>query len=154
MIRTTEASGRIILHARRKRFALVAACRIGVKGLAATLVFLGLAPLAIAQEADQDFQPLKAAAGIVDLSTRTPQAPDFVRQSRPNSQTLDYAPLTGPDKERIRVKTPQEIEAEQAELLASRGLADRRGKNLASVKMAPISAGKPHGKHGKSTKWP
>lgn len=62
------------------------------------------------------------------LSTRlwadVPEAKDFVRQSRPASDALDYQPTSGTEIERPGLKTKAELEAMQSEL---EGAAARNG---------------------------
>ncbi|VFU08940.1 conserved protein of unknown function [Methylocella tundrae] len=45
-----------------------------------------------------------------------PEAKDFVRQSRPPQDTLDYRPTTGTDPERPKPRTKAELDALQSEL--------------------------------------
>jgi hypothetical protein len=45
-----------------------------------------------------------------------PEASDFVRESRPPPEVLDYAPLTGPDREGPKLKTGDELKALEKEL--------------------------------------
>ena len=50
------------------------------------------------------------------LFADVPEARDFVRESRPPPDTLDYQPLTGPDRERPKLKTKDELKALASEL--------------------------------------
>jgi len=45
-----------------------------------------------------------------------PEANDFVRESRPPPEVLDYAPLTGPDREGPKLRTSDELKALEREL--------------------------------------
>lgn len=42
--------------------------------------------------------------------TEVPEAPDFVKASRPAQERLDYAPLTGPEPKGPPRKSPEELE--------------------------------------------
>jgi hypothetical protein len=53
------------------------------------------------------------------LFADVPDARDFVRESRPPPDTLDYQPLTGPDRERPKLKTKDELKALASELEAA-----------------------------------
>jgi hypothetical protein len=50
------------------------------------------------------------------LFADVPEAKDFVRESRPPPNTLDYLPLTGPDREGPKLKTKDELKALETEL--------------------------------------
>ncbi|MCI0467060.1 MAG: hypothetical protein L0Y57_08660 [Beijerinckiaceae bacterium] len=64
----------------------------------------------------------KAGGSPLDtlLSTRlfadVPEAKDFVRESRPPPENLNYQPVTGPDREGPKPKSQAEIEALENEL--------------------------------------
>lgn len=42
--------------------------------------------------------------------TEVPEAPDFVKATRPAPERLDYAPLTGPEPKGPPRKSPEELE--------------------------------------------
>jgi hypothetical protein len=50
------------------------------------------------------------------LKADVPEARDFVRQSRPSSDSLDYQPTTGTDPQRPKLRTKAELDALKAEL--------------------------------------
>jgi hypothetical protein len=50
------------------------------------------------------------------LRADVPEARDFVRESRPPPEVLDYAPLTGPDREGPKLRTRDELKALEREL--------------------------------------
>jgi hypothetical protein len=70
-------------------------------------------------------QDAKAGGSPLDtlLSTRlfadVPEAKDFVRETRPPPETLDYVPLTGPDREGEKPKSKDELKALASELEAA-----------------------------------
>ena len=70
-------------------------------------------------------QDAKAGGSPLDtlLSTRlfadVPEAKDFVRETRPAQDTLDYVPLTGPDREGEKPKNKDELKAMASELEAA-----------------------------------
>jgi hypothetical protein len=48
-----------------------------------------------------------------------PEAKDFVRETRPQPETLDYVPLTGPDREGAKPRNKDELKALASELEAA-----------------------------------
>ena len=49
--------------------------------------------------------PFRAVTDFIGVTTETGEAPDFIRQTRPEGK-MDYSHLTGVDKPRVAVKTP------------------------------------------------
>ena len=61
------------------------------------------------------------------LWTETGPAKDFVKDSRPDPKTLDYAPLTGTDPERPKPRDAANVQALQAELERDRVVNQGKG---------------------------
>lgn len=99
------------LRATPQRMALPAACLGFCLGFC-----LGAGSDALAQDAR------KTGGSPLDTLMRTrlwadvPEAKDFVRQTRPSTDQLDYQPTRGTDPERPKVRTGAELEALQREL--------------------------------------
>jgi hypothetical protein len=117
--------------------------------LALTLAFAAglFASAARAQESAQQNQnvqqnPFRSLTDAIGLTTESGQGADFVRQSRPDLDKMDYSKLAGPEKKRAPVRTPAEIEADKAELVAEREKANARLKSLNGEKMAPVAPNK------------
>jgi hypothetical protein len=86
--------------------------------------------------------PLRAVTDFMKITTETPQAPDFVRATRPDAETMDYSHLTGVDKKRAPVKTPEQVQADTKDLMATRARVDGRRKKLEGEKIAPVAPNK------------
>jgi hypothetical protein len=86
--------------------------------------------------------PLRAATNWLGLTTEATEGPDFVRQTRPDADKMDYSRLTGVDKQRAPVRTPAEVEADKAELIAARQKSAARMKKLGAEKMDPVAPAK------------
>lgn len=86
--------------------------------------------------------PLRAATNWLGWTTEPGDAPDFVRQTRPDVDKLGYSHLTGVDKKRAAVRTPAEVEADKAELIAERNKSVARMKKLGAEKMDPVAPAK------------
>jgi hypothetical protein len=86
--------------------------------------------------------PFRAVTDSIGWTTETGAAPDFIRQTRPDADKMDYSHLTGVDKPRIAVKTPQQVEADKAALIATRDKADARRKKLQGEKLEAIAPNK------------
>ncbi|HXW72891.1 MAG TPA: hypothetical protein VEK34_15950 [Methylocella sp.] len=88
---------------------------MGHKTCGAVLALLAGSLAASAQQAKTYGSPLDTL-----MSTRlwadVPEAKDFVRDSRPSPEGLDYEPLTGTDPERPKPRSKAEVQALQAEL--------------------------------------
>ncbi len=74
------------------------------------------------------------------LWTETGPAKDFVRDSRPDPRSLDYAPLTGTDPERPKPRDKANIEALQAELERDQVVNQGKGRRLGPLKPAKKAA--------------
>ena len=81
-------------------------------------ICLGLAFLAPAQGETVRGSPLDTLMST-HLFADVPEARDFVRESRPPPDALDYQPLTGPDREGPKRKTKDELKAMESELEAA-----------------------------------
>ncbi len=78
-------------------------------------IYLGFALLVPAQGETVRGSPLDTLMST-HLFADVPEARDFVRESRPPPDTLDYQPLTGPDREGPKLKTKDELKALESEL--------------------------------------
>ncbi len=67
-------------------------------------------------------------------------ARDFVRESRPDPNSLDYAPLTGTDPVRAKPRDAANIQALQAELERDRVANNRKAPAPAHAKKAKVKA--------------
>jgi hypothetical protein len=86
--------------------------------------------------------PFRAVTDFMGLTTESAEAPDFVRQTRPDGDKMDYSHLTGVEKPRIPVKTPEQVEADKAALIATRDKADGRRKKLQGEKLEAVAPNK------------
>ncbi len=84
--------------------------------------------------------PLRSLTDAIGLTTESGPPADFVRQSRPaDPDKMDYSGLSGVDKKRVPVRKPAEVEADKADLIATRDKANAQLKKLGAVKMAPVA---------------
>lgn len=83
--------------------------------------------------------PFRAVTDAMGLTTEAGPGADFVRQSRPDLNKLDYSGLSGVDKKRVPVRTPAEVEADKADLIASREKANTQLKKLGAEKVTPVA---------------
>jgi hypothetical protein len=123
-----------------------------VIALGAVLAVFSAAPVALAQEnaakpakppipADPPApNPFRAVTDFMKITTETNESADFVRETRPD--TMDYSHLTGVDKPRTPLKTPEQVEADKAALISTRERADTRRKKLQGEKMQAIAPNK------------
>jgi hypothetical protein len=104
-------------------------------------LFCALAVAAVggASEARAQQNFLRNLTNALHITTDTDEGPDFVRESRPDIKSLEFQPLTGADKPRAAVKTPAELEADKAALVAEREKADARRKRLQAEQVAPVA---------------
>ncbi len=79
---------------------------------------LSLAAVVSGQDAKAGGSPLDTLLST-HLFADVPDAKDFVRDTRPPAETLDYAPLAGPDREGEKPKNKDELKALAAELEAA-----------------------------------
>jgi hypothetical protein len=86
--------------------------------------------------------PVRALTNAMGMTKDTGDGPDFVRETRPDLKSLDFSHLTGVDKPRVPVKTPAELEADKAQLIADRERADARRKKLQAEKVEAIAPNK------------
>jgi hypothetical protein len=86
--------------------------------------------------------PFRAVTDFIGLTTETGEAADFVRQTRPDADKMDYSHLTGVDKPRVPVKTAEQVEADKAALIATRDKADARRKKLQGEKLESVAPNK------------
>jgi hypothetical protein len=107
--------------------------------LAASLCLCGAAAQG---QTNPQTDPLRAATNWLGWTTEPGEGPDFVRQTRPDADKMDYSGLTGVDKQRAPVRTPAEIEADKAELIAARQKSAARLKKLGAEKMEPVAPAK------------
>src|SRR5208282_757330 len=83
--------------------------------------------------------PFRAMTDWMGITTEAGEAPDFVRQTRPDLEKTDYSHLSGVDKKRVPVRTPAEVEADKAELTAERDKSAERLKKLGAEKVDPVA---------------
>jgi hypothetical protein len=86
--------------------------------------------------------PGRGILEFLGLTTDVGPRPDFVARSRPDEDKLDYSPLTGPEKKRKPVKSPSELAADTAELIAARQKNADRVKKLQGERVAPVAPNK------------
>jgi hypothetical protein len=86
--------------------------------------------------------PFRSLTDALGMTTEAGDAPDFIRQTRPDAEKMDYSHLTGVDKKRAPVRTPAEVEADKAELVAVRDKSAARMKKLGAEKMTPVAPAK------------
>ncbi len=97
-------------------------------------------PSAPAQSAPRS--PLRALTDTLGWTVETDQGPNFVHDSRPSPKSMGYTRLTGPKKKRAPVRTPAQLAADTADLIAARDKAEARLKRLKAEKLAPIAPSK------------
>ncbi|MBB4196641.1 hypothetical protein CCR94_20370 [Rhodoblastus sphagnicola] len=76
--------------------------------------------------------PLRAVTNAIGLTAPTGERPDFVRESRPDEEKMDFVPFLGPEKKRIPLKTQEQTAADDAALVADKNRAQGRQKKLQS----------------------
>ncbi len=86
--------------------------------------------------------PLRALSDKLNWTSEAGDGPDFVSQSRPDPKAMGYSPLTGEEKQRVPVKTPDQVKADMDQLVKDRGLADAKAKGLNAVKADPVAPNK------------
>ncbi|WP_139223604.1 hypothetical protein [Methylocapsa palsarum] len=106
---------------------------------AALGLFLGSGFCAFAQS------PPKPPDSPLDTIMKTrlwadvPEAKDFVRQTRPPSDALEYQPTHGVAPERPALRTKSELEAMQAELEGTRSHNQAKASQRKRVNPAPVA---------------
>jgi hypothetical protein len=101
---------------------------------------LAVASLAASAARAEDRNPFNIVTDAIGLTAPTAERPDFVRESRPDEQKMDFVPFTGPDKKRIPVKTADQTAADDAALLAEHGKAQVRLKKLQTEAVETLPA--------------
>ncbi|WP_294534410.1 hypothetical protein [uncultured Rhodoblastus sp.] len=86
--------------------------------------------------------PFRSLTDALGMTTETGEGPDFIRQTRPEGDKMDYSHLTGVDKLRKPIRTPAEVEADKAELVSLREKSAARMKKLGAEKMTPVAPAK------------
>ncbi len=86
--------------------------------------------------------PLRMLTDKLNWTTEAGDGPDFVSQSRPDPGTMGFSPLTGEEKKRVPVKTPDQVKADMDRLVKARGAADAKAKGLNAVKADPVAPNK------------
>lgn len=76
--------------------------------------------------------PLRAVTDFLNWTTEASDGPDFVRESHPDTDKLDYSHLAGTDKKRAPVKKPDELKKAQDALIADRQSAAAKARALQS----------------------
>jgi len=103
---------------------------------AALLAALVAAPgLALAEETN----PVRAVTNAAGLTAPTGERPDFVRESRPAEESMDYVSFIAPQKKRIPVKTPEQAAADDADLVATKTKAQDRLRKLQAEKVDQLA---------------
>jgi hypothetical protein len=78
-------------------------------------LYVGLAFVVAPRAASAGGSPLDTIMST-HLFADVPEAKDFVRESRPPPEALDYQPVTGADREGPKLKNKDELKALQSEL--------------------------------------
>ncbi len=108
--------------------------------LASILALAVTAGLPSAAKAQQN--PLRALTDKLNWTSEAGDGPDFVNQTRPDPKTMDYSPLTGEEKKRVPIKTPDQVKADMDLLVKERRIADAKAKGLNAVKADPVAPNK------------
>lgn len=80
----------------------------------------------------EETSPLRAVTNAIGLTAPATDRPDFIRESRPEEEKMDFVPFLAPEKKRIPVKTPAQAAADDADLVAAKTQAQARLKKLQS----------------------
>ncbi|MCI4678611.1 hypothetical protein K9U39_05110 [Rhodoblastus acidophilus] len=105
----------------------------------ATALALAFAAILSASGARAQQNPLRGLTNALGWTATAGDGPDFVRDSRPDTKTMGFSNLTGVDKKRVPVKTPDQLKADQAALISDREKADAQRKKLEAVKVDPVA---------------
>jgi hypothetical protein len=114
-----------------------------LRGCKKLALAIAMAALAAAGEARAQQNPVRALTNVLGWTKDTAEGPDFVRETRPDVKELGFSHVTGVDKPRVAVKTPAELEADKAALMAERGKADAARKKLQAEKVEAIAPNRP-----------
>ncbi|MCW2273868.1 hypothetical protein GJ654_08260 [Rhodoblastus acidophilus] len=87
----------------------------------------------------EETNPLRAVTNAIGLTAPTSDRPDFIRQSRPDEEKMDFVPFLAPEKKRIPVKTPAQAAADDADLVAAKNQAQARLKKLQSESVEQLA---------------
>lgn len=79
--------------------------------------------------------PLRAVTDFLNWTAEAGDGPDFVRESHPDTDKLNYSNLAGVDKKRAAVKKPEELKAAQDRLVAEREKSAAQARALQSEKV-------------------
>lgn len=106
----------------------------GTAAILAALLALG----SVSVKAEET-NPLRAVTNAIGLTAPTGDRPDFIRESRPDEEKMDFVPFLGPEKKRIPVKTPAQAAADDADLVAAKTKAQARLKKLQSESVEQLA---------------
>jgi hypothetical protein len=109
--------------------------------LVLTWIYLGFAFLVASQGAKAGGSPLDTILST-HLFADVPEAKDFVRESRPPPETLDYQPVNGPEREGPKLRNKDELKALQNELETAAAQNEKTAQKRLGFKK-PASAVKP-----------
>ncbi|MGH6935094.1 MAG: hypothetical protein ACRED2_02745 [Methylocella sp.] len=99
---------------------------------------VGFGSIVHAQEAKVGGSPLDTFMHT-KIWADVPEAKDFVRETRPPSDSLGYQPVTGTDPDRPKLRSRVELEALKNELERAAAHNDRNAGKRAGIKK-PVSA--------------
>lgn len=114
-----------------------------LRGCTKLALAVAAAALVASGEARAQQNPVRALTNVLGWTKDTDEGPDFVRQTRPDIKELGFSHVTGVDKPRVAVKTPAELEADKAALMAERGKADAARKKLQAEKVEAVAPNRP-----------
>jgi type IV secretory pathway VirB10-like protein len=114
-----------------------------LRGCTKLALALAAAALLAAGEARAQQNPVRALTNVLGWTKDTDEGPDFVQQTRPDLKELGFSHVTGVDKPRVAVKTPAELEADKAALMAERGKAEAARKKLQAEKVEAVAPNRP-----------
>ncbi|MDI9849415.1 hypothetical protein QM467_15260 [Rhodoblastus sp. 17X3] len=114
-----------------------------LRGCTKLALAIAMATLVAAGEARAQQNPVRALTNVLGWTKDTDEGPEFVQQTRPDLKELGFSHVTGVDKPRVAVKTPAELEADKAALMAERGKADAARKKLQAEIVEPVAPNRP-----------
>ncbi len=109
------------------------------KNMALALALAAAAACLYGASAKAQTNPFRAVTDWMGMTTEAGEAPDFVRQTRPDLEHTDYSHLSGVDKKRAPLRTPAEVAADKAELVTEREKSAERMKKLGAEKVDPVA---------------
>jgi hypothetical protein len=95
--------------------------------------------LAASPACAEETSPLRAVTNAIGLTAPASDRPDFIRESRPDEEKMDFVPFLAPEKKRIPVKTPAQAAADDADLVAAKTQAQARLKKLQSESVEQLA---------------